>query len=169
MRIALAAVLAFAGLWFVALKPKPVAVDGPLPASPPVERKAQPAKKAEASTPAKAEVAKSEPKATVAKSEPKAAAKPAPQAHRLEGRHGRRQGRPHRRAPLLPPVRDSADDVAVRKAVKGVDRHDGKVRVHTASLGKLGQYEAITKAAKITSTPTVLVIDASPRPTSSRA
>ena len=159
MRIALAAVLAFAGLWFVALKPKPVDVDGPLPASPPVERKAQPAKKADTSTPAKAEVAKSEPKATVAKAEPKAAAKPAP---KLTGSKAVMADVKAGRTVVLlffHPSADSADDVAVRQAVKGIDRHDGKVRVRTASLGKLGQYEAITKAAKITSTPTVLVID----------
>lgn len=160
MRIALAAVLAFAGLWFVALKPKPVDVDGPLPASPPVERKAQPAKKAETSTPAKADkVAKSEPKAVVAKAEPEAAAKPAP---KLTGAKAVMADVKAGRTVVLlffHPSADSADDVAVRQAVKGVDRHDGKVRVRTVSLGKLGQYEAITKAAKITSTPTVLVID----------
>jgi hypothetical protein len=159
MRIALAAVLAFAGLWFVALKPKPVDVDGPLPsAAPPVEQSAKPAKKAETSTPAKADkVAKTEPKAM--KAEPKPVAKP---AVKLTGSKAVLADVEAGRTVVLlfyHPSPDSSDDVAVREAVKGVDRHAGKVRVHTASLGKLGQYEAITKAAKITSTPTVLVID----------
>ena len=157
MRIALAAVLAFAGLWFVALKPKPVdVVDGPLPSAAPAEPASKPAKKAETSTPAKAA------KATVAKTEPKTdpvAAKPAP---KLTGSKAVIADVKAGRTVVLlfyHPSADSTDDQAVRQAVKGVDRHDGKVRVHTASLGKLGQYEAITKTAKITSTPTVLVID----------
>lgn len=161
MRIALAASLAFAALWFVALKPKPVDVDGPLPSAAPLERKAEPAKKAETSTPSKADkVAKSEPKAGAAKAEAKPAAKPAP---KLTGSKAVMADVEAGRTVVLlfyHPSADSADDVAVRQAVKGVDRHDGQVRVHTASLGKLGQYEAITKAAKISSTPTVLIIDA---------
>ena len=161
MRIALAASLAFAALWFVALKPKPVdVVDAPLPSAAPAEQRSAPAKKAETSTPAKAAkpaVAKSEPK----QAEAKPAAKPAP-ATKLTGSKAViadvKAGRP---VVLLfyHPSADSADDQAVRQAVKGVDRHNGKVRVYSASLGKLGQYEAITKTAKITSTPTVLVID----------
>ena len=166
MRIALAASLAFAALWFVALKPKPVdVVDAPLPSAAPAERSA-PAKKAETSAPAKAEkVAKSEPKkATVAKAEPKKSepvAKPAAAPKLTGSKAVIADVKAGRTVVLLfyHPSADSADDQAVRRAVKGVDRHDGKVRVHSASLGKLGQYEAITKTAKITSTPTVLVID----------
>ena len=163
MRIALAASLAFAALWFVALKPKPVDVDGPLPSAAPVERKAEPAKKAEASTPAKADkVAKSEPTAA-AKAEPAVKAEPAARtAPKLTGSKAVMADVEAGRTVVLlfyHPSLDSADDVAVRQAVQAVDRRGGKVRVHTASLGKLGQYEAITKAAKITSTPTVLVID----------
>jgi hypothetical protein len=163
MRIALAASLAFAALWFVALRPKPVDVDGPLPSAAPAEQRSAPAKKAETSTPAKADkVAKSEPKADTAratKAEPKTVAKP---AVKLTGSKAVMADVEAGRTVVLlfyHPSPDSTDDVAVRQAVKGVDRHAGKVRVHTASLGKLGQYEAITKAAKITSTPTVLVID----------
>ena len=160
MRIALVATVAFASLWFVALRPKPVEVDGPLPAAAPVERQAAPAKKAETSTADK--VAKSEPKAAkpaVAKSDTKVAAKP---AAKLTGSKAVMADVKAGRTVVLlfyHPSAESADDRAVRDAVKGVDRHDGKVRVHTASLGKLGQYEAITKAASVTSTPTVLVID----------
>ena len=153
MRIALAASLAFAALWFVALRPKPVDVDGPVPAAEPAERSA-PAPKAEASTP----VAKSEPK-PAAKSEPKAATKPAPKL--TGGKAVVADIKAGRTVVLLfyHPSSASADDQAVREAVKDVDRHDGRVRVHTATLGKLGQYEAITKTATIHSTPTVLVID----------
>ena len=163
MRIALAAALAFAALWFVALKPKPVdVVSEPLPSAAPAEPRSASAKKAETSTPAKADTpvaAKSEPaKAEPKKAEP--AAKPA--ARTLTGSKAVIADVKAGRTVVLlffHPSAASADDVAVRAAVKRVDRHDGKVRVHTASLGKLGQYEAITKTAKITSTPTVLVID----------
>ena len=150
MRIALAASLVFAALWFVALRPKPVDVDvdGPLPAA---AERSTPAKKAEV---AKADVAKSEPKPA----EPKAA-KPAPE---LTGSKAVVADIKAGHTVVLlfyDPSRDSADDQAVRAAVKDVDRHGGAVRVHTATLGKLGQYEAITKTATIQSTPTVLVID----------
>lgn len=160
MRIALAASLAFAALWFVALKPKPVdVVDGPLPSAAPAE----PAKKAEKSTPKADKVVKSEPKAA-AKPEPKTAepvAKPAAAPKLTGSKAVIADVKAGRTVVLLfyHPSADSADDQAVRREVKGVDRHDGKVRVYSATLGKLGQYEAITKTAKITSTPTVLVID----------
>jgi hypothetical protein len=153
MRIALAAALAFAALWFVALRPKPVDVGTPVPAT------AQPAPevKADKSTPAKADAAKSEPKSRKVEAEP--AAKP---AAKLTGAKAVLADVQAGRTVVLlfyHPSAASADDQAVRRAVKGVDRHDGKVRVYSASLGKIGQYEAITKAATIQSTPTVLVID----------
>ena len=40
-----------------------------------------------------------------------------------------------------------------------LDRHDGAVRVHLATVDHLKGYETITKAAPIVQTPTVLVID----------
>lgn len=153
MRIALAAALAFAALWFVALRPKPVDVDGPLPVA------QEAVKEANASTPAKADVAKGEPKASepaAQKAEPQAkkATKNGPEAVLADIKAGRT-------TVLLfyHPSAASTDDRAVRAAVKDIDRHGGKVRVHTATIGQIGKYEAITKTATIQSTPTVLVID----------
>jgi hypothetical protein len=154
MRIALAAALTFAALWFVALRPKPVDIDAPLPATP-VESASKPkpgtAKVEDKTAAAKAEVAKSEPKPAVKKVAPKLTGSKAVLADMKAGKT----------VVLLfyHPSKQSTDDQAVREAVKGVDRHDGKVTVHTATLGKLGQYEAITQTATIESTPTVLVID----------
>jgi hypothetical protein len=185
MRIALAASLVFAALWFVALRPKPVDVDGPLPgedtavtsrpdqAAKAVESanaktagrdQAAGADKAHTSTPAQPQAAKTEAKADVATTKPKAPEKVAvaKTAPRQTGAKAVLADIKAGRTVLLlfyHPSRDSADDQAVLEAVKAADRHDGRVRVHTATLGKLGQYEAITKTATIQSTPTVLVID----------
>lgn len=154
MRIALAASLVFAALWFVALRPKPVNVDGPLPSTP-VESASKPkpgvAKVEDKAAAPKAEVAKAEPTPVAKKVTPKLSGSKAVLADMKAGKT----------VVLLfyHPSKESTDDQAVREAVKGVDRRDGKVAVHTATLGKLGQYEAITKVAAIESTPTVLVID----------
>jgi hypothetical protein len=150
MRIALAAALAFAALWFVALRPKPVEIAAPVPVTP----KADKADKGSAAKP-KGESAKA------AKSDAKpAAAKPA--AKNLTGAKAVMADVEAGRTVVLlfyHPSAASTDDQAVRAAVKGIDRHDGKVRVHTATIGQIGKYEAITKTATIHSTPTVLVID----------
>jgi hypothetical protein len=157
MRIALAASLVFAALWFVALRPKPVAdVDGPLPTA---ERSA--------ATPSAAEAAKeSVSKASAARStesraapaEPNAAepATPAkgPKAVVADVKAGRT-------VVLLfwDPKVSSSDDRAVRRAVSDVDRHGGAVKVHVAELDDLKGYEPITQSAPILQSPTVLVID----------
>jgi hypothetical protein len=177
MRIALGVVLAFAALWFVALRPKPVSsnVDAPLPAAP--AKKATPAKakaKATAETKAKVHQAAAAPaaakpkaaapaKAETAKAAPaKPAPTPAPEAKKLtpsqqvvaDVKSGHTvvllfwDGKNH-----------SSDDRAVRRAVSDVDRHGGKVRVRVAPLDRIGDYEAIVKGAPVQTSPTVLVID----------
>lgn len=165
MRIALGAVLVFAALWFVALKPKPVEEVAADPA--PAAQSATPA--AESSTPAAAEPAP-EPEAAKpaepAKSEPaaestKTASKPKPKAKAKTGADKVLADLDAGRTVVLL-VWDgkSADDRSVRRAVARVDRHAGKVRTHVASLKQLSRYEAITKGVPITGSPTVLVIDA---------
>lgn len=52
----------------------------------------------------------------------------------------------------------SSDDRAVRRAVSGVDRRDGDVRVIVERLEKLGSYAAVTNDVRVESTPTTLVI-----------
>jgi hypothetical protein len=53
----------------------------------------------------------------------------------------------------------SADDKAVRKALAGIDRHDGKVLAHAAHLKRIARYSQITRGANVEQSPTVLVID----------
>ena len=56
--------------------------------------------------------------------------------------------------------RSGADDRAARAAIAGVGRHHGAVVVKTAPVKSVGRYEAITRGAKVTESPTILVIDA---------
>lgn len=163
MRIALGAVLVFAALWFVALKPKPVE-----------EVAADPAPAAESATPAQSSAATETPAPAAA--EPKTTAKAeaeTPKATTAKESTAKKSGAKAktgadrvladldagRTVVLLVWDGKSADDRSVRRAVSRVDRHGGKVRTHVVSLSKLSSYEAITKGVPITESPTVLVID----------
>jgi hypothetical protein len=53
----------------------------------------------------------------------------------------------------------SADDKAVRKALAGIDRHDGKVVAHAAHVKRIARYGSITRGANVAQSPTVLVVD----------
>jgi hypothetical protein len=55
--------------------------------------------------------------------------------------------------------RNAGDDQAVRKELRGVDRHKGKVLVHVAPLGKVSDYQQITRGANVDQSPTVIVVD----------
>jgi len=52
----------------------------------------------------------------------------------------------------------SSDDRAVRRAVAGVGRRDGDVRVYVERLGALADYAAVTNGVRVEQTPTTLVI-----------
>ena len=54
--------------------------------------------------------------------------------------------------------RRAADDRAARRAVARIDRHHGKVKVHVASVSRVGDYGAITQGVEVLQSPTVLVI-----------
>ena len=53
----------------------------------------------------------------------------------------------------------AAEDKAVRKAVAGVDRHDGKVLAHATHIKRIAGYGQITRGADVTQSPTVVVVD----------
>jgi hypothetical protein len=53
----------------------------------------------------------------------------------------------------------SADDKAVRKALAGIDRHDGKVLAHATHLKRIARYSQITRGANVEQSPTVVVVD----------
>ena len=164
MRIALAASLVFAALWFVALRPKPVesAVDGPLPTAAEPAGKAtskaadKAAGKSTSAKAGKADAAPAQPKA--AKAEPKP---PKPAAVKATGPQAVladiKAGRPV--VLLFSSLNVRSDDSAVRKALAKADSHGGKVKFHRARMSNLPQYEAITKSVPITTSPTLLVIN----------
>jgi hypothetical protein len=55
--------------------------------------------------------------------------------------------------------RDSADDRAVRRELRAVDRWSGEVRVHAAQAAKVSRYARITRGANVAQSPTTLVVD----------
>jgi len=52
----------------------------------------------------------------------------------------------------------SADDHAALLAVRGADRHHGRVVVHAVPVGRVGDFDAITRQVQILQAPTTLVI-----------
>jgi hypothetical protein len=57
--------------------------------------------------------------------------------------------------------RRGADDRAARRAALGVDRRDGRVRVHVAPVSRVAGFAQITRTVPVTQAPTTVVI--SPR------
>jgi hypothetical protein len=173
MRIALLAVLAFAGLWLVALRPKPVAEPAPpAPAAAPAPAPAAAAKPA--ATGARAATDGAKPAQAGEKPGSKAADKPSAGAAETPAVKSDEK--------VAPPVRAVLDDVAdrkvvvllfwnrkgsddreVRRALSAVDRRDGKVAVHDAPIGELGDFEVITRGLPVVTSPSVLVIDRTKR------
>jgi hypothetical protein len=155
MRIALLAVLAFAGLWLVALRPKPAA--DPAPAAPaaatakPATGKSTPA---ETAKPAAKAAADKTAKAAAADKPAKGDEKVAPAVQSvLDDLEAKKV------VVLLFWDRRISDDQEVRRAVAGVNRHGGKVKVHVAPIGKLGDFEPITRGLPVVTSPSTLVID----------
>ena len=55
--------------------------------------------------------------------------------------------------------RDSADDRAVRSALRDVDRWDGRVHVQAAPIRTISRYGRITRGAEVEQSPSVVVVD----------
>jgi hypothetical protein len=53
----------------------------------------------------------------------------------------------------------SVDDQQVRKALRGIDRHDGKVMAHATHIKRIAAYQQITRGANVEQSPTVVIID----------
>jgi hypothetical protein len=53
----------------------------------------------------------------------------------------------------------SADDRAVRAAMRKVDRWDGRVHTDVARLSQISRYNRITRGAEVEQSPTVVVVD----------
>jgi hypothetical protein len=180
MRIALLAVLSFAALWFVALRPQPSEVAPP--AEPPVisapEKAEQAVAQANAESAAReGAAAKADPGAgtqarpapakAVPAGEAKAAKPAAPAKTNATAASRRSQqvktllGDLEARKVVVLLFHDgrTSDDLEVRRAVQAVDRRGGRVAVHVASIKHLGDYAPITKGVPVQNSPTVLVID----------
>lgn len=155
IRIALVAMLAFAALWFVALRPGEEEAPEPLAGEVPA------AVAPKASTPA------TEPAAAPAQ----AAAEPAAAttAPATKTSSGTATSSKDLAAPLVRDLRagravvvlfaaKGADDRAARRAVAAVDRRGGRVRVEVAAIGDVARYEQITTGVQVTQAPTTLVI-----------
>jgi len=53
--------------------------------------------------------------------------------------------------------RNAIDDRAVRRELRDINRHKGKVKVHVASIGDVARYAAITRGVNLEQSPTVVV------------
>jgi len=54
----------------------------------------------------------------------------------------------------------ASDDRAVRRSVRALPRHGGRVAVFLAPIADIGHYQAITRGASVQSAPTVLIVSA---------
>jgi hypothetical protein len=161
MRIALLAVLAFASLWFVALRPKPVSDAPPTPAPATANPVTDAPGKAEAAVgkangatagrdAAAADVGADATSAAGAKSAPtasKPAATPAAGADKAKPAEAKQNPGLKRVLGDLDKKRTvvllfwdgkTSVDREVRRAVAATDRHEGRVKVHVQRISKLG-------------------------------
>jgi len=176
MLIALAATVALAAIWLVALRPKPTGVAG-TPAAPVTAiapaRDASAASDAanakvqdatagdQATTPAAGAPAKpAAPAKAAAPAKPAAPTiKPAIKAATRREAAVLRDIRRGKVVVMLFWSATGADDIATRGVVRDLSRHHGKVAVYVIPLSRVGEYESITKGVTISQSPTTLVID----------
>ncbi len=85
-----------------------------------------------------------------------AASKPQPNAHQAAIKHELAHGKV---ALLMFWNPKSSDDRSVRGQLHDLSRRDGRVAVHVALPGEVGDYGAYTQGIQILQTPTILVID----------
>jgi hypothetical protein len=53
--------------------------------------------------------------------------------------------------------KNAIDDRAVRRELRGIDRHHGKVKVHVASIKDVARYAPITRGVNLDQSPTVVI------------
>ena len=188
LQVVLGLTLAFAALWFVALRPKAEedttpaaattqatsAIPGGLGGAVDTAREAQrQADAAAAQRPGQADTAAGDPSAPGAPGAsggtPPVRAAPGPP---VRGRPGRDFATPARVEAALAARKAvvllfysarSSDDRAVRREVAGVRRRGGRVVVMAASIRGVSRFNAITRGVPILQSPTVVVIGPSRR------
>lgn len=172
--IVLFATVALAAIWLVALKPKPLAVKNtPLASTkaiPKAEQAAAAADAANAKLRAQANAADraaAAPDAAKAGVDPTTQDRPATSSKPSPG--AKAAGR--RDATVLRDIRakkvvvmlfwnaNGADDIATRGVIRDLDRRNGRVAVHVIPIGRVGQYDSITRGVKVVQSPTTIVID----------
>jgi hypothetical protein len=175
--IALAATVALMAIWLVALRPKPVAVeDTPLAPTKAIPQARQAAAISDAAN-AKAQAATGGPAAAPAAPAPAAApagtvsplAAAAPKTAAAP-KAAKRAVAARRDAAIMRDVKggkvvvllfwnaEAADDIATRGALRGLDRHHGKVVVHVIPISQVARYPSVTKGVKIAGSPTTVII-----------
>jgi hypothetical protein len=186
--VVIAVVVLFAGMWFTVLRPKEPAAQEPLPTAPGVTGLNRAVGNAKAATDASKKAADvKEAAAAAASSEPiGASSKPNTPTESSTGAPGTARGaapkaKPHpatkvpagkgdpsryvladlrrgRTAAVLFYDKRGSDDRLVLRELHKVNRHHGKVTVHVARIGRVGEFEAITRGVKVLTSPTILVI-----------
>jgi hypothetical protein len=177
IRILLAASLVLMTAWFVFLRPGPVAVTPPQPAAAPAGSgfktavdsakdatgTANAASAAAAAADGEGAAPAAKPATATAKAGKPVAAGSATETTKVDPELG------------LPPAvakamaqkkvlvmlfwnKKAFDDQAVRREVRGIDRHKGKVKVHVASINDVARYAPITRGVNLEQSPTVVVV-----------
>jgi hypothetical protein len=182
MRIALMATLAFAAIWFVALRPKPPAAEPAAAAPAAAQPQSAPGKAAAQAQQAAGASQESAAKHETAAGSEQQASVPAAPAQRAQQSGEPARGRVDVTKAAGPKVSKAAmavledvargkvavllfwdprltDDRFVHRTVMGLDRRGGKVRVHKSPISKLADFEPITSGVPVVTSPTVLVID----------
>jgi len=165
MLVALAATIALAAVWLVALRPKPAEIAATPAAPVQAVAKAKDAAGVSDTANAKLQAATGGTPAVVPATTPAARAKattpakPAITAANARETAVVRDLRGGKVVVLLFWNAKAADDVATRGAVRDLNRHGGKVAVHVVPISRVGEYESITRGVTINQSPTTLVID----------
>jgi hypothetical protein len=136
IRIVLVVAVAFMAAWTLFLRPKAETVE-PAPAPATVQNAVAPATPAPAASAEKPEAVET-------------AGLPAPVRAAIDER---------KVLVLLFWTPGAADDRAVRRELDAVDRHAGRVVVHSAPVNRIARYQKITRGAEVAQSPTVLVVD----------
>jgi hypothetical protein len=176
MLIVLAATFALLAIWLVALKPKQLDVKStPLAATKAIPKAEQAAAAADAANARSqapdnaADGAAAAPDAAKARVDPTTQNHPAPSS--VASRVAGAKAADRRDAAVLRDLRakkvvvmlfwnaNGADDIATRGVIRELDRRNGKVAVHAAPIGRVGQYDSLTRGVHVVQSPTTIVID----------
>jgi len=178
-RIAIAALLVVAALWFTVLKPGPAESPASPPAAPGVTglgNAVKGAKGAVATANAAGAAGAADPTAEPAASGSQAPAAPAASAAKAEPAAKARAAQDTGdeasellgelsagKVVVLAFLGNGSDDAAVRAGLRDVPSHAGRVVVRSDSVERIGRYAKMTNGLEVVGTPTVLVLGKGPK------